>query len=79
MGGIGEPAHFDDDTHRTKVHIKVGINFCYFEERKYLISATTNIVHTVNMHELAQIVDLDRYPLHEPESAAYATAIAAAR
>jgi hypothetical protein len=31
------------------------------------------------MHELAQIVDLDRYPLHEPESAAYATAIAAAR
>ena len=39
----------------------------------------TDIVHTVCMHELAQIVDLDRYPLHEPESAAYATAVAAAR
>ncbi|NDH11876.1 MAG: hypothetical protein EBY44_09180, partial [Actinobacteria bacterium] len=39
----------------------------------------TEVVHTVPMFELAQIVDLDRYPLHEPESAAYATAVAAAR
>ena len=38
----------------------------------------TGIVHTGSMHELAQIVDLDRYPLRKPESAAYATAVAAA-
>ncbi len=32
-----------------------------------------------NMHQLSQIVDLDRYPLHEPESAAYVAAVDAAR
>ena len=31
------------------------------------------------MHALSQIVDLDRYPLHEPESAAYVAAVDAAR
>ena len=31
------------------------------------------------MPELSQIVDLDRYPLHEPESAAYVAAVDAAR
>ena len=32
-----------------------------------------------HMHQLSQIVDLDRYPLHEPESAAYVAAVDAAR
>ena len=44
----------------------------------------TDIVHTVGMPQpsafsLAAIVDLDRYPLHEPESAAYVAAVDAAR
>lgn len=32
-----------------------------------------------DMHQLSQIVDLNRYPLHEPESAAYVAAVDAAR
>ena len=31
------------------------------------------------MHELSGIVDLDRYPLHKPESAAYLAAVTSAR
>ena len=81
-GGTGEAARFDNGdngTHRTVGHPRGDISFCHDEMTKYRISSMTNIVHTVCMHELAQIVDLDRYPLHEPESAAYATAVAAAR
>ena len=80
-GGTGEAARFDNGdngTQRTVGHAQGDISFCHDEMTKYRISSMTGIVHTVCMHELAQIVDLDRYPLHEPESAAYATAVAAA-
>jgi hypothetical protein len=81
-GGTGEAARFDNgnnSAHRTVGHTRGDISFCHAEMTKYCISSMTDIVHTVTMHELAQIVDLDRYPLHEPGSAAYTTAVAAAR
>ena len=51
---------------------------------KYRVSSMTTVVHTdamvVATHpELHHLVDLDRYPLHEPESVAYTAAVDAAR
>ena len=65
------------------------INLCHVKVTKYRLFGMTSVPHTAGMErsstqtagtpELGEIIDLDRYPLHEPTTAAYAAAVDAAR